>query len=92
MTLPVTRPRVNGEVRVHLTPSGRDLMFLWRALAAKKLARRLGGALIPAALILLGNVAMWLLLMVSRSPFRSCRRFVARCCCPQVDGYVEGAA
>jgi hypothetical protein len=41
-----------------------NLMFLWRVLAARELASRLGSALIPAALILLSSVAMWLLLTV----------------------------
>jgi hypothetical protein len=41
-----------------------NLMFLWRVLAARELAARLGGALVPAALILLSSVAMWLLLTV----------------------------
>jgi hypothetical protein len=41
-----------------------NLMFLWRVFAAQELTSRLGSALIPAALILLSSITMWLLLTV----------------------------
>ncbi len=41
-----------------------NLMLIWRILAAKGLADRLGSSLIPAIAIILSSVAMWLLLTV----------------------------
>jgi hypothetical protein len=41
-----------------------NLMFLWRVFAAQQLASRLGEVIIPAILIVLSSVAMWLLLTV----------------------------
>jgi hypothetical protein len=41
-----------------------NLMFLWRVFAAQQLASRLGEVFIPAVLIILSSVSMWLLLTV----------------------------
>jgi hypothetical protein len=41
-----------------------NLMFLWRVFAAQQLASRLGEVIIPAILIVLSSVSMWLLLTV----------------------------
>lgn len=41
-----------------------NLMFLWRVFAAQEMAARLDSVLIPAVLIILSSVAMWVLLTV----------------------------
>ena len=41
-----------------------NFMLIWRVLAAKGLADRLGNSLIPAIFIIVSSVAMWLLLTV----------------------------
>jgi len=41
-----------------------NLMLFWRVLAARELAVRMGGAVIPTILIVLSSVAMWVLLTV----------------------------
>ncbi|MEK6439210.1 hypothetical protein [Pseudonocardia sp. T1-2H] len=41
-----------------------NLMFLWRVFAAQQLASRLGEVIIPAILIVVSSVSMWLLLTV----------------------------
>jgi hypothetical protein len=41
-----------------------NLMLLWRVFAAQQLSERLGGAVIPAILVILSSVTMWFLLTV----------------------------
>jgi hypothetical protein len=41
-----------------------NLMLIWRVFAAQELASRLGSVLIPAILVVLSSVAMWVLLTV----------------------------
>ena len=41
-----------------------NLMLLWRAFAAQEMATRLGSAVLPAILVVLSSIAMWILLTV----------------------------
>ncbi|MBN9734142.1 MULTISPECIES: hypothetical protein [unclassified Pseudonocardia] len=41
-----------------------NLMLLWRAFAAQEMAARLGSAVLPAVLVVLSSIAMWILLTV----------------------------
>ena len=41
-----------------------NFMLLWRVFAAQQLTARLGGVVIPAILVVLSSLAMWLLLTV----------------------------
>jgi len=41
-----------------------NIMLLWRAFAAKELATRLGSVLLPAILIVISSVVMWILLTI----------------------------
>jgi hypothetical protein len=41
-----------------------NFMLLWRVLAARELAARLGGPAVPAVLVVVSSAAMWLLLTV----------------------------
>ena len=41
-----------------------NLMLIWRLFAAQELSSPLGGAIVPAILVILSSVVMWLLLTV----------------------------
>ena len=41
-----------------------NLMLLWRVFAARELAERLGSAILPAILVILSSVTMWVLLTI----------------------------